>query len=254
MTTATGHRRRLTLGRIPFTACRADPRFSYCRYVPERATARSPLLVVVHGDRRTAEQYRNALEHFAEAHGCIVLAPLFPVGVPRQGDPFTYKRLSGGGLRFDLVLLRMVEEAAARAGRFYLHGFSGGGQFALRFHSLHPERLAGLSVGAPGRITLPDPTLPWPAGTADAAERFGLTPSLEAARAVPVHLTVGELDTRRPARPPQLSRVEQTTGLYHRLRALGVPATLEIVPGLGHDGFALLPAATGFLGGLMGAG
>ncbi|WP_328953436.1 hypothetical protein [Kitasatospora purpeofusca] len=262
------HTQRLERRRTPFLACRADPRFCYCLYVPPRApTGPRPLLVVVHGDRRTAERYRDALTDFADAHGCVVLAPLFPVGVPGPKDVLSYKRLRRGDVRFDLVLLRMVEEAAARwpvrADRFLLHGYSGGGQFALRFSYLHPARLLGVSVGAPGSITRLDPALPWPAGIADVAEKFGVAhpPSTPLALSgavpvpvpvpVPVHVTVGALDTLPSRRPPHTTRLGQALALHQHLLERGIPATLEVVPGLAHNGFALLPAATRFLSTLL---
>ncbi|MFD8699479.1 hypothetical protein [Kitasatospora purpeofusca] len=264
MSLAVRHSQRLELRRTPFLACRADPRFSYCLYVPPRAPAGPrPLLVVVHGDRRTAERYRDALTDFADAHGCVVLAPLFPVGVPEPEDVLSYKRLRRRDVRFDLVLLRMVEEAAARwpvrADRFLLHGYSGGGLFALRFSYLHPARLVGVSVGAPGSITRLDPALPWPAGIADVAEKFGVTHPLHAPPPssvpvdppVPVHVTVGALDTRPLRRPPHHTRLDQALALHRHLLERGVPATLEVVPGIAHNGFALLPAATRFLSTLL---
>ncbi|SDT13808.1 Esterase PHB depolymerase [Streptomyces sp. TLI_053] len=251
MSLAVRHTSRLERRRTPFLACRADPRFSYCLYVPPRVPAGPrPLLVVVHGDRRTAERYRDALTDFADAHGCVVLAPLFPVGVPEPEDVLSYKRLRRRDVRFDLVLLRMVEESAARwpvrADRFLLHGYSGGGLFALRFSYLHPARLLGVSVGAPGSITRLDPALPWPAGIRDVAEKFGVTHLLPDGP-VPVHVTVGALDTRPLRRPPHDTRLDQALGLHRHLMGRGVPATLEVVPGIAHNGFALLPAATRFL-------
>ncbi|MDY0816642.1 PHB depolymerase family esterase [Kitasatospora purpeofusca] len=278
MSLAVRHSQRLERRRTPFLACRADPRFSYCLYVPPRAPAAPrPLLVVVHGDRRTAERYRDALTDFADTHGCVVLAPLFPVGIPEPEDVLSYKRLRRGDVRFDLVLLRMVEEAAARwpvrADRFLLHGYSGGGQFALRFSYLHPARLLGVSVGAPGSITRLDPALPWPAGIADVAAKFGGTHPLSTPQPlstphtlsmplppsatvpvlvpVPVHVTVGALDTRPSRRPPHATRLGQALALHQHLLERGTPASLEVVPGIAHNGFALLPAATRFLSTLL---
>jgi pimeloyl-ACP methyl ester carboxylesterase len=83
----------------------------------------------------------------------------FPAGIGDPNDLHNYKFIDYQGILFDLVLLAMFEKVAARwhirTDRFALHGFSGGGQFAHRFLLLHPDRLHGVSIGAPGRVTLP---------------------------------------------------------------------------------------------------
>lgn len=62
-------------GSTAFFACRADPRFSYCLYVPRdyrAAGARLPLLVSVHGATRTAQTFRDVFAEFAEEHQCVI--------------------------------------------------------------------------------------------------------------------------------------------------------------------------------------
>ena len=77
-------------GRTPLRACRQDPRFSWCAYVPEGyETHRSSdfrLLVAVHGTLRVATLYRDAFAAFAERHRLIVLAPLFPGGIAEDKE------------------------------------------------------------------------------------------------------------------------------------------------------------------------
>jgi poly(3-hydroxybutyrate) depolymerase len=85
------------------------------------------------------------------------LAPLFPSGIIDPSDEDNYKFIKYHDIRFDHVLLAMIDEVAIKyrvnKDRFLLHGFSGGGQFVHRFFYLHPKRLMGVSIGAPGRIT-----------------------------------------------------------------------------------------------------
>ncbi|MFB8773938.1 poly(aspartic acid) hydrolase [Streptomyces broussonetiae] len=250
-------------GPTPLFALARDPRFSYCLYVPGRHGPDGPprpLVVAVHGTRRRVETLRDAFADFAERHDCVVLAPLFPAGITGPNDVHSYKLLSPAGFRADEVLLAMVEEAAARwhvrTDRFHLHGFSGGGQFAHRFAYLHPGRLASLSVGAPGRVTLADPGTPWWHGTADAEELFGTGPGLAALRDVPVQLVIGEQDTGTAGLAPPDERgsdpaAGNRTDLIHALRANwrthGIDARLDTVPGAGHDHFGVLPAVQRFL-------
>ncbi|NMO92927.1 PHB depolymerase family esterase [Actinomycetospora sp. TBRC 11914] len=260
-------------GATPFVACQADQRFSYALHVPgthRTTTSPLPLLVVVHGTARTAERYRDALAGFAETHGCVVLAPLFPAGIGDPDDLHRFKFLVHDDLRFDRVLLAMVDEVAARyrvdADRFLLHGFSGGGQFTHRFLYLHPERLAAASVGAPGRVTMLDPARPWWIGTADVADRFGREIDLDALRRVAVQLVVGADDVETweinnpggrnwmpGADAAGTTRVARLRALHANLAAHGVDARLDLVPGVGHQGARVLPTVERFFADVLAA-
>ena len=257
-------------GRTPVFASTYDQRFSYCLYVPDDLGPRAPLVVVQHGTERNFLLYRDHLRSFADEHGALVLAPLFPAGIDDPADLHNFKFLEYRGIRFDRVLLAMVEEVAQRypvdPERFYLHGFSGGGQFAHRFGYLHPERLAGLSIGAPGRITRLDDTLPWWLGTADFEKRFGQAIDLDALRRVPVLMVAGEDDVEtweitNPGEPNWMDGAEKTGATrVERLRTLerdfvahGVDVRFVLVPGVAHQASPVLPVVREFFGELIAA-
>lgn len=260
-------------GATPSFAARGDQRFSYCLYVPaahETAKAPLPLVVLVHGTGRTGPQYRDAFADFAEQHGCVVLAPLFPAGIIDPDDLHNFKFLEYRGIRFDQVLLDIVAEVGERyhvaTDRFLLQGFSGGGQFTHRFFYLHPERLAAVSIGAPGRITLLDPEQPWWLGTAGFADRFGKDISLEELRKVKVQLVVGAADVETweinnvgdsnwmdGAERAGRTRVERLHTLYENYRAHGIDARIDLVPGVAHDGMAVLDTVRTFLAEVLAA-
>jgi dienelactone hydrolase len=253
-------------GRTPYFACAAEPRFPYCLYVPEsRGTAPAPLLVGIHGSDRMPEALRDLYAPLCERAGAVLLAPLFPIGSTAPDDEPGYKFGLFRGLRHDLALLAMIEDAAARVpldtDRFALAGFSGGGQFALRFLLLQPHRLSAVSIGAPGYVTLLDPSLPWWAGTGDMASIFGHAPDIAAMRRVAVHLVVGAEDTeteiiRVPpehplwvpgaeAQPP--TRIARLEALADSLRGAGIGVAMDIVPGVGHDAAGMQCAVEAFL-------
>ncbi|GAA2848494.1 hypothetical protein GCM10010517_05740 [Streptosporangium fragile] len=264
------------LGRTPFFACEADQRFSYCLYVPEdydeSGHQRYELVVVVHGTDRTAAEYRNLFADFCEAHDCIVLAPLFPAGIARRDELHDYKFIDYGGIRFDRVLLSMVDEVAAKyrldGSRMLMHGFSGGGQFVHRFFYLHPRRLRAVSIGAPGLVTLLDPHWPWWAGTRDFTERLGARLDLEAMRDVAVQMIIGAEDTDtweitvteqdalwvEGADSAGATRVDRLSSLHRSFTDAGITARLDVVPGAAHSGFDILPAVQDFLSRTMGGG
>lgn len=263
--------RRLSIyerGRTTVFACRAEQRCSYCLYVPERyqeeGDERHPLVILVHGTDRTAQQYRDSFADFAEAHGCIVLAPLFPCGLIEPDDVDNYKFIKFHDIRFDHVLLAMVDEVAARyrvdAERFLLHGFSGGGHFAHRFFYLHPRRLRAVSVGAPGLVTLLEPERDWWVGVRDLEAQFGVRLDLDAMRAVAVQMVVGAEDTETweitipagsqywmpGANDAGRTRIERLAALRASFERHGIPVRHDIVAGAGHWGFDVLEPVKAF--------
>src|SRR5215468_1302659 len=62
-------------GRTSFYALGEDPRFSYCLYVPERATTGETfdLVVVQHGTDRDVVEARDRFANAAELYGWIIL-------------------------------------------------------------------------------------------------------------------------------------------------------------------------------------
>jgi poly(3-hydroxybutyrate) depolymerase len=259
-------------GKTPVFAAQVDQRFSYCLYVPDGlGPEKVPLVVIQHGTERNFLLYRDHLAAFADEHRVVVLAPLFPAGIIDPDDLHNFKFIEYRGIRFDEVLLAMVDEVAARypvdTGAFYLHGFSGGGQFAHRFLYLHPDRLAGVSIGAPGRVTRLDDSLPWWLGTKDFERRFGRPIDLDALRRVPVLMVVGDQDVdtweiNNPGESNWLDGVEETGKTrIDRLDTLrrnfvdhGIDVRFVLVPGVAHRGSLTLPPVREFFGELIRAG
>ena len=244
-------------------AHRSDPRFSYCLHLPRAPGPPQRLLVAVHGTGRNAMAYRDALAGFAEAEGYVVLAPLFPVGVLGDFNPDGYKYIAEQGLRYDRILLGMVDELEqileTRFDRFSLFGFSGGGHFAHRFFYLHPGRLRSVSVGAPGGVTLLDDSRDFWLGTRDFAARFGGSPDLAAMRRVPAQILVGSEDRTPFVYPPHLShhaadmeslgrnRLERSATLFANWRDHGFDARRDVLQGVAHEGLKATPAVEAFL-------
>jgi len=275
MKSTPGHGRLLTYydwGATPFYALQADQRFAYCMYVPqsydEDAQRVYPLVVLVHGTERAPHTYRERFEAFCEEHHCIVLAPLFPVGLGAPGDLDGYKFIDFAGVRYDRVLLQMVDEIAAKwrvTRNFMLHGFSGGGHFTHRFAYLHPQRLLAASIGAPGVVTLLDPETPLWRGVGDLGDRFGQALDIAALRTVRFQMVIGEQDTETweigvpPESPFHIEGVnDRVTTRIGRLAALkasferqGIAVRFDIVPGVAHSGWGVLPAVKDFFASAM---
>ncbi|HEY0294740.1 MAG TPA: alpha/beta hydrolase [Bordetella sp.] len=258
------------LGNSIIYASRRDARFSYCTYVPPHLdSARHPMemVVIVHGTGRAFVEYRDAFAEFARWNDCIVLCPLFPAGVLGDGNRDGFKQLREGDIRYDDILLDMVDEVGERFGlqfpTFSLFGYSGGGQFVNRFALLHPEKLWAVSIGAPGSVTLLDPQQDWWVGTRDVQARFGKSIDLDALRRMAVHMVVGKADletweiTHREggkfympgANDAGKTRPERMETLRRSFEAAGVAVTLDLIDNMPHDGMKAVGAVQDFLAG-----
>lgn len=226
--------------------CKADPRFSYHTYIPEAAAScrgkKYRIMCFVHGTGRTIEEYRSLFSDFAEKNHLVLLFPMFPGGLKGDDDFNSYKLLAYEDVRYDEVLLTMAEELAERfpavnPDKIFLYGWSGGGQFVNRFLYVHPERLAAVMIGGPGRPTYLDVDRDYYWGIRDFQQVFGKSPDLDAIRKVPVRLLIGEQDTRYIGDSPYgNSRMERIQCLEQNLREHGVEVQLDIMPGIGHKG------------------
>jgi pimeloyl-ACP methyl ester carboxylesterase len=266
-----GHGVRLSFydfGATPYFASRMDQRCSYCLYVPqdydEAAATEYDLAVIVHGTGRTSTQYRDRFAAFGQTHGSIVLAPLFPAGLVVPGDLTNYKRIEYHQMRFDLILLDMVEEVRAkyriRAGGFMMYGYSGGGQFAQRFFMLHPRRLRAVSIGAPGVVTLLNPDYDWWVGVRDLEARFGIRPDIEAMRDVEVQTVIGNEDKATweiaiPRESPLwmdgadlqgANRLDRIEALAKSFEAHGIKVRRDVVAGVAHSPLEMVEPAENF--------
>ena len=256
------------VGRTPSFACHADPRFSYCLYVPrEHASRAQPprLLFVMHDTLRNNQALRDLFADFAEASNTVVVAPLFPAGIGDPEDVDNYKYLRYRDIRFDDLVLAMAAEVSERfhvpAERFAVFGFSGGAHFAHRLLYVHPHRLEAVVVASPGSVTLPTTQHDWWPGLRDFERIFCKPVDWDAVRRVPTHLVVGGSDTnpggivssrdspnwREGATDAGATRVERLRSLHAHLGRLGVPVTFEELPGVGHDLAPVAEAAIRYL-------
>jgi poly(3-hydroxybutyrate) depolymerase len=260
------------LGPTAIFAAKADPRFHYCLYVPPKVGdgAKVDLLVAVHGTGRTSFlDFRDGFAEFGRWNDCAVLCPIFPVGVLGDGNRSGYKYMAEGDIRYDEIVLKMVDEVAAKYGqdwsRFAMFGFSGGGHFTHRFAILHPAKLWAASIGAPGSVTLLDPTKDWWIGIRDVKQRFGIDFDAAALARVPVQMIVGEADletweiTHKPggtywmegANDAGRTRPERLQALKASFESAGVDVRLDLVPGVSHDRLKVLDRVKDFLSNVL---
>lgn len=254
-----------TSGVFPSRACRADRRCSYSIYVPSSPACKPDgtrqLLVLVHGTDRRPEQLRDLYLPLAEELGCVLLAPLFPAALTDDEEAHNFVFLRYRDIRFDALLLSMVEEAVelfnVSAGKFWLAGFSGGAQFANRFAYLHASRLAGVSIASPGTVTLLDGGKDWFSGVGLVEDALGQAVDWAGLRELNIHVAVGSDDTSTEVIIPESSplfcpgindsgsnRVERAKRLHDALCEAGVGSQFDLVPNADHVPGALMPVVS----------
>jgi dienelactone hydrolase len=111
--------------------------------------------------------------------------------------------------RFDLQLIRMIDDARGRLGadglrldkRVLMFGFSASGMFTNRFAFLHPERVKAAAFGSPGGWAMAPmdswkgKALRYPIGVADFKTVAGETFDIKTLKEVPLFLFMGDEDT-----------------------------------------------------------
>jgi dienelactone hydrolase len=258
------------LGELWAVACKFDRRFSYFTYVPyayDSIENKLPLLVAVHGSDRFPETVRSQYRYFAEAYGCVVLAPYFPDGALQDdGQDEHYKYIEFKGVRFDNILLNMVDQVCQSynkvdGNKFLLYGFSGGGQFSHRFAYIHPDRLLALGIGAPGTVTLADKGLPFPAGISDLESRFGV--NFDQFKKANLHIlaVVGENDIQSIAHLYNASRnipkkhfTTRTEVMKRLLKSLddwNISYQYKVISGAAHEDDRMVGSVYRFFGSVL---
>ena len=110
--------------------------------------------------------------------------------------------------RFDLQLIRMIDDARSRLTkeklkfdkRVLITGFSASGMFANRFTFLHPTRVKAAAIGSPGGWAIApansykEKSLRYPIGTNDFKIVSGKKLDLENLRKVPLFIFLGDKD------------------------------------------------------------
>jgi poly(3-hydroxybutyrate) depolymerase len=235
-----------------------------------------PLLIILHGVQRNAEDYRNFAITMAERFGGIVAAPLF------DRERFPYNDYQQGGILRDGVvrpradwtftrLDRLITELRALTGDparpFYIVGHSAGGQFVAR--------LAGLvgSLGAERLIAANPGSHLFPVRDAEYGYGFGGLPAelsddaaLQRFLAAPLTLYLGtgdndpehrSLDRSPPALAQGASRYDRGMACFRTAQALAQSKgwtfnwRLVTTPGVDHNAakmFAVPEVADALLG------
>lgn len=190
-----------------------DAEQEYYLFLPAALKSDAPIVLCVHGISRNAAEHLRCFAPLAAAHGTVLVAPVFPAR--RFPD---YQRLgrAGRGMRADLMLNRIVHEveeiASLTSSRRFLLGHSGGGQFVHRYVMAHPAKVDKYVVSAAGWYTWPEPTFPFPFGTAVTPDLPDLVFNADAFLSVPGCVFVGSRDIGRGHAVRKSDRIDRGQG------------------------------------------
>lgn len=246
----------LSLGKSHFTAGVKGKTLNVFSYRPDNYTD-GPLLVVMHGLNRNAEDYRDNSIPLAQRFEALVIAPEFSL---EQFPTEAYQR--GGVTRDGKVqpqeewtfqyVLEVVEQVRQREGRpdwpFYLIGHSAGGQFLNRMAAFLPGKAERIVATNPGTLIFPTRDVPFQFGFGNLPEALSDDAWLKKYLTAPLTLYLGtadtgltNLDVTPQAMAQGATRIERGRACFARGEALarerGWPFGWRLVEaeGIGHS-------------------
>jgi hypothetical protein len=197
------------------------PSPEYYLYVPS-GWSRTTLLVIM--TTGAGDKLKEAFQPFADKQGISILSPMFP----REDSNYSF--LHHNGVRYDDLLLQMIQEAKTQdasivGDKFLLYGFGAAAQFVNRFTFLHASKLLGVSMGDPTNVTQLDDELDWPLGTKNCNMKKQL--EIDDLKQLQVHLFIATNTVKTSCTvhlPNELDLLEQS------LNSQGVVTRKSIIP------------------------
>jgi poly(3-hydroxybutyrate) depolymerase len=247
---------------------RADSPMRVYTYRPRQCDENCPIQFVMHGQGRTASNYRDYWEIAADRYGFLVVAPEFtkarwPGGAGyNRGDVDATEDRNKWGF---LVVEHLFDEVRTTQKDYRIFGHSAGAQFVHRFLYFVPENRASVAtVANAGWYTLPEwradkARFKWPHSLAGA--KVGEKEARQAlSRRLVLMLAEGDtdpnaadLDRTEGSLAQGANRLERGENFFKAAtslaRELGAPFKWELayVPGTAHEGSKMSRAAADLL-------
>ncbi len=247
-------------GSFTFTDQKGDPEkpIRVWYFKPSPYSRSTPVLFVMHGMQRNAQEYRDQWIRYAQQHGALLVVPEFsertyPDESYAQGNMFDSSMrpipedLSGFALVEHLFDYVRVQDNNLSID-YYLYGHSAGGQFVHRMLLFRPDARVRRAVAAnPGFYTLPRFTEEFPYGLGKTAltgetirQAFGknLTillgeqDTLEHQKSLNKSVGAMKQGSQRFARGMNFFRVAQEESVQ---RGFSFEWKVQTVPGAGHS-------------------
>lgn len=231
---------------------------------PEGLSPDAPIVLVMHGVGRNADEYRDNWIELAQTYGFAVYAPEFDSARFPRAKAYNMGGLTQSKNRafdaieplFDAVKARRETDEKG----YYLFGHSAGGQFVHRYAFFGKSRRMHLALAAnSGWYTLPTRAAKWPYGLGGLKRsRFDIDVILK----MPLTILLGDQDTdpnsRNLRHTPEadaqgLNRYDR--GIYFlklsntlaKQRRIKSNWSYNVVPGIGHDNGGMAVAAAALI-------
>ncbi|MCB1549228.1 MAG: hypothetical protein KDJ41_15550 [Hyphomicrobiaceae bacterium] len=145
-------------------------------YTPAGFGPESPIVLVMHGMKRNADEYRDNWAEAAEAEGCLVVAPEFSKAAYPESRDYNYGNVFKDDERLlprdewlfpvlDRIFLHVKARAGSRREQYALFGHSAGGQLVHRLVTLAFSPLIEIAISAnAGSYTMPVMDVRYPFG------------------------------------------------------------------------------------------
>jgi pimeloyl-ACP methyl ester carboxylesterase len=219
------------------------------------------VLVVMHGQSRTGEDYRNSWIAHARRAGALLVVPEFTEALYPGSDAYNLgnmEREPESRWSFSLIeplFDHIRADTGNRSDGYYLYGHSAGAQFVHRFLLFKPNRVKRAVAANAGWYTAPEPSVDFPYGLRGSPITDA---GLRRALAAPLTVLLGENDTDTNDPDLRHSSEADRQGPHRLARghfffaagrttagALGTPFgwTLQTVPGAVHSNGDMAAAA-----------
>jgi hypothetical protein len=156
------------------------------------------VLVVMHGQSRTGEDYRNSWIAHARRAGALLLVPEFSEALYPGSDAYNLgniEREPESRWSFSLIeplFDHIRADSGNRSDGYYLYGHSAGAQFVHRLLLFKQNRVKGAVAANAGWYTAPEPQVEFPYGLRGSPITDA---GLRRALAAPLTVLLGESDT-----------------------------------------------------------
>jgi len=219
-------------------------------YAPKQLTAETPLIIMLHGLKRNADEYRDKWIKLAIENGYMVLAPKISANtypgmngynlgnVMEAKDLFIPKdkKFWSFALIDQLIVHYRKNIIKADTQKVFVLGHSAGCQFVHRFMMFQPTQKADLVVcSAAGWYTFADRDIQWPYGLKGTQDLVS-DDLLKSGHSAPFILMVGEKDNKMTARTLRRTPEAMAQGRQRVTRAKSYfDHRQKLAADMGHD-------------------